>query len=1016
MKFEMEYSTIESVAGPLVVVGKVGTAGYNEIVRIRMANGEYRLGQVLDTSEKYAVVQVFGRTDGINVNKTSVSFLGETFRLGVGDDMLGRIFNGQGKPLDVKTTISYEDKRDINGEPINPVSRQMPSDFIETGISAIDGLDTLVRGQKLPLFSGSGLPHNEIAAQITRQASVKNQNEAFAVVFAGIGLMNDDAAYFINEFRKTGALARTVAFINLANDPSIERILTPRLALTTAEFLAYEKGMHVLTILTDMTNYCFHGDTEVILGDGTINKIGKYVEETLNEKTSIINILTSSDMLMSMKNTVRILNLPKAKTLTWNGHTGTIARISATQKIVAPKYFVSIKTRSGAELKVTPDHKILVDTLDGSELIPAEKLNKGMEVYSLKEFNIKPTQISLLRLLCEEDKNFYVHMKDNTIEKLLSKKYGSIKNACNILSLDYSRISESLSKRCYKTKELKISAEDIGITLEEVTSKINYITFGGKERISLSTSVLTPDYYKILGWIASDGVIYEDKENGNYYVAFTNKNKELINEFLKEMEKLFPGINPQVHKNQDGVLIARVNSGVLSYIFSKLLLRGEDNELNPVFKADQECISAFLSAYLDGDGSIPNKKLITYITARKIRAKRLQQLLKRLGIQSSIQERRSQGTFGSSHAFDVVIRGKEDLIKASNLLKPSHKIKALSMRELKTNIEKKDIHRGTYYRLAPYICGDLFKTLRTRYKIRAKNIGSSSTISQFETHKRRISIPTLNKMLKKLENVVPHNDQDYKSLCDFIDGNYILDRITSIEKIGNKDQEYVYDFTVEDTHRIVAENGLITSNCEALRELSSAREEVPGRRGYPGYMYTDLASLYERAGVIKGKKGTITQLDILTMPSDDVTHPIPDLTGYITEGQICVSRELKNRGIYPPITPIGSLSRLMNNGIGNGKTREDHRGVADQLYGAYARAQEAKSLSSIVGAEALSESDRRYLKFGDDFEKRFIGQGFYEKRTIEDTLAIGWDLLSELPEAELTRIKEDYVKKYYKKK
>ncbi|HUB92444.1 MAG TPA: V-type ATP synthase subunit B [Candidatus Saccharimonadales bacterium] len=459
MKFEMEYNTIESVAGPLVVVGKVGSAAYNEIVKIRMASGEFRLGQVLDTTEKYAVVQVFGRTDGINVNKTSVSFLGETFRLGVSEDMLGRIFDGQGRPLDIKTTISYEDKRDINGEPINPVARQMPSDFIETGISAIDGLDTLVRGQKLPLFSGSGLPHNEIAAQITRQASVKNQSEAFAVVFAGIGLMNDDATYFINEFRKTGALSRTVAFINLANDPSIERILTPRLALTTAEFLAYEKGMHVLVILTDMTNYA-----------------------------------------------------------------------------------------------------------------------------------------------------------------------------------------------------------------------------------------------------------------------------------------------------------------------------------------------------------------------------------------------------------------------------------------------------------------------------------------------------------------------------------------------------------------------------EALRELSSAREEVPGRRGYPGYMYTDLASLYERAGVVKGKKGSITQLDILTMPSDDVTHPIPDLTGYITEGQIYVSRELKNRGIYPPITPLGSLSRLMNNGIGNGKTREDHRGVADQLYGAYARAQEAKSLSSIVGAEALSDSDRRYLKFGDEFERKFIGQGFYEKRTIEETLSIGWDLLSALPETELTRIKEDYIKKYYKKK
>ena len=459
MKFDIEYKTIESVAGPLVVVGQVRAASYNEIVKIRMQNGEYRLGQVLDTSDGKAVVQVFGPTSGININKTSVSFLGETFNVGVSDAMLGRIFDGQGHPRDMGPNISGKEKRDINGFPINPVSRSYPSDFIETGISTIDGLNTLVRGQKLPIFSGSGLPHNQLAAQITRQAKVKNKNENFAVVFAGIGITYDDAEYFTNEFRRTGALSRTVAFINLADDPSIERILTPRIALTTAEYLAYEKGMHVLVILNDMTNYA-----------------------------------------------------------------------------------------------------------------------------------------------------------------------------------------------------------------------------------------------------------------------------------------------------------------------------------------------------------------------------------------------------------------------------------------------------------------------------------------------------------------------------------------------------------------------------EALRELSSAREEVPGRRGYPGYMYTDFASIYERAGVLHGKKGSITQLDILTMPSDDVTHPIPDLTGYITEGQIFLSRQLYNKGIYPPINPLGSLSRLMGNGVGSGKTREDHKGVSDQLFGAYARAQDAKSLSSIVGAEALSESDKRYLSFGDNFENKFISQGFDENRSIERTLEIGWELLSLLPETELSRIKEEYIKKYYLKK
>ncbi len=459
MKFEIEYKTIQNVAGPLVVVGKVRNAQYNEIVKIKLHDGEERLGQVLDTSSTQAVVQVFGPTNGINVSTTSVSFLGETFTTGVSESMLGRVFDGQGRPRDMSAGVSYEERRDINGAPINPVSRQYPSDFIETGISAIDGLDTLVRGQKLPIFSSSGLPHNQLAAQITRQASVKGTSESFAVVFAGIGITYDDYRYFFDEFKKTGALRNTAAFINLADDPSIERIITPRLALTTAEFLAYEKGMHVLVIMTDMTNYA-----------------------------------------------------------------------------------------------------------------------------------------------------------------------------------------------------------------------------------------------------------------------------------------------------------------------------------------------------------------------------------------------------------------------------------------------------------------------------------------------------------------------------------------------------------------------------ESLRELSSAREEVPGRRGYPGYMYTDLASLYERAGLVKGKPGSITQLDIVTMPSDDVTHPIPDLTGYITEGQINISRDLVNKGMYPGIQPLGSLSRLMNNGIGPGKTREDHKGVSDQLYGLYAKAQEAKSLSAIVGAEALSDSDKKYLKFGEDFENRFLTQGLYERRTIDETLDIGWDLLSEVPEAELTRVKREYISKYYKKK
>ena len=458
MRFGIEYRTVDSISGPLMVIKNVRRAAFNELVRINLQKGEERLGQVLETSDAYAIVQVFGSTDGLNLKNNSVTFLGETFEFGVSEDMLGRVFDGEGRPIDIKADVIPETKLDVNGSPMNPTARAVPTDFIETGVSAIDGLITLVRGQKLPIFSGAGLQHNELAAQIAKQAQVRGKSSSeFAVVFAGIGITYDDANFFIEEFRTAGSLSRSVTFMNLADSPSIERILTPRLALTTAEYLAFEKGMHVLVILNDMTNYA-----------------------------------------------------------------------------------------------------------------------------------------------------------------------------------------------------------------------------------------------------------------------------------------------------------------------------------------------------------------------------------------------------------------------------------------------------------------------------------------------------------------------------------------------------------------------------EALRELSSSRDEVPGRRGYPGYMYTDFASVYERAGILKNRKGSITQLNIVTMPGDDVTHPVPDLTGYVTEGQVYLSRDLQNKGIYPSINPLGSLSRLMNQGIGAGKTREDHRGVSDQLYGAYAKAQEARSLSTIVGMEALSDLDKRYLSFGDSFEKNFIAQGFNERRTIDETLDIGWETLSMLPESEMTRISREHIKKYRK--
>ncbi|PKG33809.1 V-type ATP synthase subunit B [Methanoregula sp.] len=452
-----EYRTINKIAGPLVFVEKTEPVAYGELVNIVLFDGTIKRGQVLDTSDELVVVQIFETTTGIG-RDSGVRFTGETIKMPVGKDMLGRILSGGGKPIDGGPEIVPEKRLDITGAAINPYARGMPADFIQTGISTIDGTNTLVRGQKLPIFSGAGLPHNNVALQIARQAKVPGSTESFAVVFAAMGITKEEANYFMQDFERTGALEHAVVFLNLADDPAVERIITPRLALTTAEYLAFELGMHVLVILTDMTNYC-----------------------------------------------------------------------------------------------------------------------------------------------------------------------------------------------------------------------------------------------------------------------------------------------------------------------------------------------------------------------------------------------------------------------------------------------------------------------------------------------------------------------------------------------------------------------------EALRQIGAAREEVPGRRGYPGYMYTDLACIYERAGMIKGQKGSVTQIPILTMPGDDITHPIPDLTGYITEGQIVVNRDLHRKGIYPPINVLPSLSRLMNLGIGNGKTRDDHKKVSDQMYAGYAEGNDLRGLVAIVGKDALSERDRLLLEFADLFENRFVRQGYDEDRTIEDTLTIGWELLSTLPVEQLTRIDRDLINKYHPK-
>lgn len=454
-----EYRTIQEVAGPLMLVKGVSGVTYDELGEIELSNGETRRCKVLEVNGDDVLVQLFESSTGINLASSKVRFLGHSLQLGVSEDMLGRVFDGMGNPIDDGPAILPDMRMDINGLPMNPAARKYPSEFIQTGVSAIDGLNTLVRGQKLPIFSASGLPHSQLAAQIARQAKVRGKDEQFAVVFAAMGITFEESNFFVQSFKETGAIDRTVLFINLANDPAVERISTPRMALTAAEYLAFEKNMHVLVIMTDITNYA-----------------------------------------------------------------------------------------------------------------------------------------------------------------------------------------------------------------------------------------------------------------------------------------------------------------------------------------------------------------------------------------------------------------------------------------------------------------------------------------------------------------------------------------------------------------------------DALREVSAARKEVPGRRGYPGYMYTDLATLYERAGRQHGKDGSITLIPILTMPEDDKTHPIPDLTGYITEGQIILSRELYRKGLMPPVDVLPSLSRLKDKGIGEGKTRADHSNTMNQLFAAYARGKEAKELMVILGEAALSDIDLIYAKFADAFEKEYVSQGYNTDRSIEETLEIGWELLRILPRSELKRIDDKFLDQYYEKK
>lgn len=983
---QKEYLQIAEVAGPIMVVEAVSAVAYAELVEIELPNGELRRGQVLEVDRDKAVVQLFEGASGLNLDKSRVRFLGKVMELGVSSDMLGRVFSGAGRPRDGSPEIIPEKRVSVLGEPINPYSRDYPREFIQTGISVIDGLNTLVRGQKLPIFSGAGLPHHRIAAQIARQAKVLGKEEEFAIVFGAMGITFEEADFFQTDLRNTGALERAVLFINLADEPVVERILTPRVVLTAAEFLAFEKGMHVLVILNDMTNYCLEGSSEIILEDGTIQPIGEFAKIPLS---------------------------PSA--LSWDGTKLETGRIRRVWRIRSPATLLRIRTRSGAELRLTKDHKILVDTSEGPQMIPAEQLRVGDEIYAARQIDIsRPWHPNILELLATSDSTFFIHMRNGLINELLGEKFGTIKRACQALGLNYSRLSEISARRCYTVGDLLTISRAVGVDLAYLSRGIERITAGKGEglRLASSSEPLGADLMYLLGLIASDGTIYESEAQGVYYASFTNREDQLIRLFKGGLGKLFPGVNIQLHANQDGVWMARVNSRILTQIGKSL---GLDSDLKPIFRLPAPLIAAFLRGYFDGDGccvvGYGRKARIRLTSADSLRAKRLQQLLKRLGIASRLQARSSSSRFGRHEAYDVVVEGRTFVTRFIHEVGAAHPEKAERFQQVLQMYSKMPEVASDFER-APRICGQLLHRLRKRYGIRAEALGPSSTISQVESGKRRTSTARFKRWVKQIRRVANPEDPDLKH--GLLAGHFVLDRIVKIEEYKPEDR-FVYDLTVEPDHNFLVENGLIVSNCEALREVSAARKEVPGRRGYPGYMYTDLATIYERAGRIKGRKGSITQFPILTMPQDDKTHPIPDLTGYITEGQLFLSRELHRKGIYPPFDVLPCLSRLKDKGIGEGRTREDHAGVLNQLYSAYARGLDVREMAAILGEGALSKLDKIYLKFAEEFERRFIQQEEYEDRPIERTLDIGWELLALLPRTELKRVKEEHIEKYLPK-
>lgn len=967
------YTSINYISGPLLFVEGARDLAYGAIVEIHVQDGSTRGGQVIEVSDRNAVIQVFEETRGMDLAKTSISLREDVARIGVSREMIGRRFNGLGDPLDGLPPIIPEKRLPLLGAPINPVAREKPAEFIQTGISTIDVMNTLVRGQKLPIFSGAGLPANEIAAQIARQSKVLGEAEQFSVVFGAMGITQREAAFFIHEFESTGALARSVVFMNQADDPTIERLMTPRAALTVAEYLAYELDMQVLVILTDMTNYCLAPDTQVILADGTIE--------------CIANIVNSAEEH-------GVASLPRI--LSWNGRQSVAAPITNVQKLRYRGKMLKIRTVSGTEFSATPDHRILVDSALGPVMTPASQLEPGACIYAAKKLRITGIEPTIFDLL--GDCPCFIHLRDQVLERSLRQKHGTLQAAAERLALDYERFTDSHDKRCFTPPELRRIGTDLGLTTAELSDRIESISCGKRGRLPISAAFDMEALLYFFGLVAADGSVYQNHDQHVYYVMFSNTEPALLSKVERLVSEIFPGLGISESRNQYGVTMLRLNSLPLVAMAKGL---GVDSEFRPVMRLTDRLVAAFLRGYFDGDGSVHSeKRAILYTTKDLSRARRLQQLLRRLNLVAAVRSRDNKGRI----FHDVCVEGADQVREFACLVGATHPRK-------RTRLDRFASHKArcTSYARAPLAAPPLLKAARREARLTAGVLGYVNNQSHLESGGKRTSVQAMLALKERIQQVSGPSPS-LAELETVLTGEYVLDGIRSIEEYDV--DGFVYDFTVDGTHKFLIESGLIVSNCEALREIGAAREEIPGRRGYPGYMYTDLASIYERAGRIKGKKGTITQFPILTMPDDDITHPIADLTGYITEGQLVLSRVLHRQGVFPPINPLPSLSRLMNNGIGKGRTRDDHRQVADQLYSAYAQGLDLRRLVAIIGEEALTENDRLYLRFADTFEKEFINQGQAD-RSIGDSLTLGWKLLSTFPKTALTRISRDHVDKYY---